>query len=148
MTKTATVGVVVLVMALGGCATMREHPAETPAAPASGAKLAEIAGPAFDSARARLTDAGRAQVDAVAHTLQQYPDLQVAVDGHTDAHGTTKYNQKLSERRARAVANRLTEQGIAAARLSVHGFGETRPIADNRSPEGRGRNRRVEIVVE
>ena len=148
MTKRATVGAVVLAMALGGCATMQKHPVEAPAAPASGAKLAEIAGSAFDTGRARLTDAGRAQVDDVVKTLQQYPDLKVAIDGHTDSHGRTKYNQKLSERRARAVANRLTEQGIAATRLTVHGYGESRPIADNRSVDGRARNRRVEIVVE
>ena len=145
MAKMGTVGVALLAMAFAGCATMHEKPAAT--APAAGTKLAEIAGPGFDHGKARLTDAGRTRVDEVVHVLQQNPDLRVSVEGHTDAAGREAYNQSLSERRARAVADRLIEKGIAANRLSVRGYGESRPIADNKSADGRARNRRVEIVV-
>jgi OOP family OmpA-OmpF porin len=140
------VGVALLAIAVGGCAAMRKQPAAE--APASGTKLAEITGPGFEPGKARLTDAGRMQVDEVARVLQEHPELRVSVDGHTDSAGSETYNQSLSQRRARAVANRLTEQGIAGDRLSVRGFGESRPVADNKSAEGRSRNRRVEIVVE
>lgn len=147
MAKTATAGVVLLAMALGGCAAMRKGPTAPPA-PAPGTKLGEIVGPGFESGKARLTDAGWAQVDEVVRALQQDPGLRVSVDGHTDSAGSKKDNQKLSERRAHAVADRLTEQGVAAGCLSVRGFGESRPVADNGTTEGRSRNRRVEIVVE
>ena len=147
MAKTITLGVAMLAITLAGCSTMKGRP-EEPAAPARGTKLAEISGQSFESGRARLTAAGRKQVDEAMRVLQQHPDVRVAIDGHTDASGKEASNQVLSERRARAVANRLIEQGVPAARLTVRGFGESRPVADNATADGRSRNRRVEIVVE
>jgi OmpA-OmpF porin, OOP family len=68
-------------------------------------------------------------------------------EGHTDSQGDDAYNQELSERRAGAVRQYLIETyGIAADRLEAEGFGESRPVADNETPEGRQQNRRVELV--
>ena len=116
-----------VVLAVTGCAAMRGHPAAT--APTAGTKLSEITGPSFEPGKARLTEAGQAQVDEVVRLLQQNPGLHVSIDGHTDASGGSKANQALSERRAQQVAHRLMEEGIAADRLSVRGFGESTPVA-------------------
>jgi OOP family OmpA-OmpF porin len=87
--------------------------------------------------------------------LKRYPELKVEVAGHTDSKGTDAYNQALSERRARAVYDYLTSNGIDAARLvGPNGYGESRPIAPNTNedgsdnPEGRAKNRRTELNVQ
>ena len=69
------------------------------------------------------------------------------IDGHTDSRGSEAYNQQLSERRARAVRDYLVSKGVPAERLSVRGFGETKPIAPNDTPENLRRNRRTELTV-
>ena len=79
--------------------------------------------------------------------LNQYPNTTVQVIGHTDSEGTAAYNQDLSERRARAVASVLLEQGVSGSRVVPIGRGEAQPIASNNSSEGRRQNRRVEIVI-
>lgn len=78
--------------------------------------------------------------------LKDDPALRLSVNGHTDNRGDAAHNQALSEGRARAVVSALTGQGIEAARLTAQGFGDTQPVADNSSDEGRARNRRVELV--
>ncbi|HYE86566.1 MAG TPA: OmpA family protein [Vicinamibacterales bacterium] len=87
--------------------------------------------------------------------LKKYPELRVEVAGHTDSVGTDQYNQRLSERRARAVYDYLTQNGIGANRLAgPNGYGESRPIAPNTTPdgrdnpEGRAKNRRTELNVQ
>jgi len=72
---------------------------------------------------------------------------KLTVEGHTDSIGTDAYNQKLSERRAQTVYNYFTSKGIEAARLTAVGKGETSPVADNKTEEGRFKNRRVELHV-
>ena len=72
------------------------------------------------------------------------PGLTVQIQGHTDSYGTDSYNQNLSERRAQSVKNELIKLGVAGKRLSTQGFGESQPVADNASDEGRAYNRRVE----
>ncbi len=74
-------------------------------------------------------------------------NAKVRVDGHTDATGTAEYNQWLSDKRAASVKKFLVDAGIAESRLSIKGLGQTKPIADNKTPEGRQRNRRVEVVI-
>jgi OOP family OmpA-OmpF porin len=69
------------------------------------------------------------------------------VDGHTDSIGSPTFNRALSERRAAFIVEALVQQGIAADRLIAVGYGETRPVASNRTAEGRARNRRIEWVV-
>ena len=79
--------------------------------------------------------------------LEDHPDLRISIEGHTDSDGEDAYNQDLSERRAAAVAAFLIDRyGIDPARLETAGFGETRPAADNGTPEGKQQNRRVELV--
>ena len=78
--------------------------------------------------------------------LNRHPGLRLSVDGHTDGTGTFARNQVLSEARARAVVAAMTQRGVPADRLGSQGFGQSRPIADNTTEEGRARNRRVELV--
>ena len=79
-------------------------------------------------------------------TLKDWGDVKVEVAGHTDSVGTEEYNMGLSLRRAEAVRQYLVGKGIAADRLIVRGYGESRPVADNATAEGRFQNRRVELV--
>lgn len=79
--------------------------------------------------------------------LQNNPRMKIEIGGHTDDKGSTEYNRKLSENRAKAVADYLTAKGIDAKRLNYRGYGKERPIADNSTEEGRAKNRRVEIKV-
>ena len=79
--------------------------------------------------------------------LRQYPTADALIEGHADNTGRADYNQRLSERRAAAVRDSLIAAGVAAERLSVVGHGESRPVADNATPEGRQQNRRVTTVT-
>ncbi len=100
----------------------------------------------FDTNKAELKPDGQATVKEIVAMLKAAPALKIAVEGHTDNVGAAAANKTLSEQRARSVMNAVTAGGIAAARLSAAGFGAERPIADNRSEEGRAKNRRVELV--
>ncbi|NPA30137.1 MAG: OmpA family protein [Epsilonproteobacteria bacterium] len=99
----------------------------------------------FDSAvipTDELTD-----VKKVAKFMQKHPQVTAELDGHTDSIGTEAYNMKLSIRRAKAVERALVKYGVSKDRLSVKGFGESRPIAPNDTEEGRAKNRRVEVIL-
>lgn len=100
----------------------------------------------FDTGKATIKPESQGTVDEVAKALKSAPDLKLEVGGHTDNVGQAAANQALSEARAKAVQAALVAQGIAAARLSARGYGDTKPIADNRSEEGRAKNRRVELT--
>ncbi|MNT90758.1 Outer membrane porin F precursor [compost metagenome] len=80
--------------------------------------------------------------------MKQYPQTTTVVEGHTDSVGPDAYNQKLSQRRADAVKQVLVQDGVEASRVSSVGYGESRPVADNGTAEGRAVNRRVEAQVE
>lgn len=97
----------------------------------------------FDSAKLKPTAAAKLQ--PVVEFAKKYPDAGMNVHGHTDSVGTPAYNQKLSEKRAESVKAYLVKQGIAASRIVTKGLGETEHIADNKTKEGRAKNRRVEI---
>jgi OOP family OmpA-OmpF porin len=122
--------------------------AATPPPPAKGTKIAEIPGPNFDFNKSTLTPAGKGKVADASKTLKDNPTIHVEVAGYTDSIGSDQYNQGLSERRAKMVAEELTKDGISASRLTVRGYGERKPIADNKTEAGRARNRRVELVVD
>lgn len=101
----------------------------------------------FEFDKTRLTVNARTLLDQVADALLARPDIQVQIAGHTDAKGSDAYNQKLSERRAVAVKDYLGARGVDAARMSTVGFGESQPVADNATDDGRELNRRVELSV-
>ena len=86
------------------------------------------------------------QIDQVLALLREDPALRLSIDGHTDDTGDAGHNQRLSEARAKSVVAALTGQGIDAARLEAKGHGQSQPVADNGTDEGRAKNRRVELV--
>ncbi len=99
----------------------------------------------FDS-YALLPEA-KTELESMAKVLINYPDTKIQVDGHTDGVGADKYNQKLSEQRAKSVSDYLNSFGIEKDRITEAGFGKSMPIADNDTEEGRQLNRRVEIGI-
>lgn len=103
----------------------------------------------FTSGKAELLPSAQAKLSEVANALtQQSPDAQIVVEGHTDAQGTESFNLDLSTRRAQAVRDYLASHGVAPDRIRAEGLGFSRPVADNKTAEGRANNRRVEIVVQ
>lgn len=100
----------------------------------------------FAVGSAQLSPDGERQVRKLASAFGGERNTAILVVGHTDATGSASFNQQLSERRARAVASILAEQGIARQRMYFQGAGASRPIADNSDPMQRGKNRRVEFV--
>lgn len=100
----------------------------------------------FDTAKWDLKADGQASVREIIAMLKAAPTLKIAIEGHTDNVGSAAANKTLSENRARSVMNAVVAGGIDAKRLSAAGFGAERPIADNRSEDGRAKNRRVELV--
>ncbi len=115
----------------------------------------DLRGVNFDFDKSKLRPDAVAILNQAIEVLKKYPELKVEVAGHTDSKGTDAYNQKLSERRAKAVYDYLTSNGIDAGRLvGPHGFGESHPIAPNTNPdgsdnpEGRAQNRRTELNVQ
>ena len=108
----------------------------------------------FDFDKATLTrGAGEGVADIADVVTKQADGRRLAVEGHTDAIGSPAYNQRLSEERARTVASALSLHGVSHTRVSVKGFGASSPVAPNHNPDGtdnpdgRARNRRVEVVI-
>jgi len=101
----------------------------------------------FETGRATLKPASNAVLDQIADILLKYPDYHVSIDGHTDSIGKIETNQRLSENRANACYNYLITKGVPANRMTYTGYGESRPIADNKYKEGRQVNRRVEFNI-
>jgi len=100
----------------------------------------------FDTGKADLKADGKATVAEIVKMLKAAPGMKVAIEGHTDNVGQPAANKALSEARARSVMAAVVAGGIDAKRLSAAWFGQEKPIADNRSEEGRAKNRRVELV--
>ena len=90
---------------------------------------------------------GQNDLYTIARNLQQYPDSNIQVVGHTDSTGSAAYNQDLSERRARSVAGILTAGGVSQGRVATTGRGASQPITSNDTAAGRAQNRRVEILI-
>ena len=102
----------------------------------------------FMSDGAELTDPGRAALDPLVDKLKSLDKMVfVEIQGHTDNRGGTEYNQVLGQKRAEIVRNYLHEKGIPLNLVSAISYGESKPIADNRTREGRAENRRVEVLV-
>ena len=116
-------------------------PAPEPAAPQ---KLV-LEGVNFDFDKATLRQEDIGSLDNDVATLKTWGDVDIEVAGHTDSMGSDAYNMKLSQQRAEAVRNFLISRGVAADRLTAKGYGESQPVADNATEEGRFKNRRVEL---
>lgn len=101
----------------------------------------------FGTGRSDLTSGGTNTLDKLVVFLNNYPDRNVVIEGHTDDVGSHEMNQTLSQHRADSVKFYLVQQGIRHKRLAASGMGETQPIADNQSPSGRQQNRRVEVII-
>ncbi|RPD49485.1 hypothetical protein DNI29_01390 [Hymenobacter sediminis] len=101
----------------------------------------------FTQSTAALLPASRPVLNALARTLREQPTMRLEIVGHTDNVGEAALNLRLSEQRARMVRHYLVQQGIDSVRLTARGYGGAKPIADNRDPQQRPRNRRVEVVV-
>lgn len=101
----------------------------------------------FASGQAQLLPNAQQRLDQVATTLHDYPDQDMVVEGHTDSRGSASSNADLSLRRAQAVLTCLVSRGVSTERIRAMGIGPDRPVADNRSAEGRANDRRVEIVL-
>ncbi|MEO4048711.1 OmpA family protein [Pseudomonas sp. CAU 1711] len=103
----------------------------------------------FDFDKSVVKEGSYGDIQSLAEFMKQYPQTSTVVEGHTDSIGTDAYNQGLSERRANAVRDLLVNQyGVSGDRVSSVGYGESRPVADNGTDEGRAINRRVEAAVE
>src|SRR5713101_6682161 len=100
----------------------------------------------FDTGSATLKPGAREKLAKISGLVLAYPGLNLQIEGHTDSVGGDEFNQHLSERRAGSVRDFLLQQGVAQSSVTARGFGKTQPVASNDTPEGRQRNRRVEIV--
>ncbi|MDX1478639.1 MAG: OmpA family protein [Saprospiraceae bacterium] len=101
----------------------------------------------FESGSANLTDASQYELDNIVQILNRYPDMQIEIGGHTDNTGDAESNLTLSRARAAADMPRRVSAGIAEDRLTAVGYGQTRPVADNDTEDGRAANRRTELKI-
>ncbi len=101
----------------------------------------------FDHDSERIWKSSYFDLQRLVRLLQQNANLKLRIDGHTDSSASYEYNMALSERRVASVKSYLVEQGVQPQRISTQAFGETQPVADNATEEGRLRNRRVEFLV-
>jgi OOP family OmpA-OmpF porin len=100
----------------------------------------------FATGKSTLETSSDKQVDEIVQMMKNNPSLKISVEGHTDNDGVEKSNQTLSEERAKTVMNAIVAKGIDKSRLTSKGWGQSKPIADNRTDDGKAKNRRVEIV--
>jgi len=101
----------------------------------------------FDVGSYQLRNEIRDNLVKLTKIFDKYGDTEIVIEGHTDDRGTEDYNMTLSENRAKSVYNQLVRQGVSSSRCAVIGFGESDPVADNNTLEGRQQNRRVEIII-
>jgi OmpA-OmpF porin, OOP family len=100
----------------------------------------------FETGKSVILPASKKIIEEIVSMMTKNPDLKISIEGHTDNVGTEEANQKLSEERAKAVANAIMAGKVDKARLQSKGFGEMKPIADNNTEEGMAKNRRVELI--
>lgn len=101
----------------------------------------------FDPGKSTLSAASNKELDELAEYMTKKQTLVIEIAGHTDNTGNADSNQKLSESRANVVRDYLLKKGIAAERVVAHGYGDTQPVAENSTPEGRQKNRRTEVRI-
>jgi OOP family OmpA-OmpF porin len=100
----------------------------------------------FDTNKATIKPESAGIIDQIVALMKSQPSLKLSIEGHTDSQGTPESNKTLSLNRAKAVIKAVSEGGISPSRMSAVGWGQEKPVADNRTEEGRAKNRRVEIV--
>lgn len=100
----------------------------------------------FDLSKATIKPESMGVINSIVQLMKEHPELKFSVEGHTDSDGDDTSNQSLSEQRAKAVSGQLIKSGIDAGRLSSKGWGESKPLDTNATPEGKANNRRVEFV--
>lgn len=123
------------------------RPPVAPPAPPAASKVTFAADAFFDFDKSVLKPEGRAKLDDLVSKIRDVNLEVIIAVGHTDSIGSDAYNQRLSVRRAEAVKAYLVTKGIERNRVYTEGKGEKQPVADNRTAEGRAKNRRVEIEV-
>jgi outer membrane protein OmpA-like peptidoglycan-associated protein len=101
----------------------------------------------FDSGSATLKPAAATNLNQIAAIIKKYPEDRVLFVGHTDSTGKATKNQTLSEQRAKTVMDHMAAQGLPAGTLAFQGMGPSQPVASNDTPDGRSRNRRVELQI-
>ena len=106
-----------------------------------------IRGINFATGSAKILPTSYTVLDQAVAVLKQFPQLRLRIEGHTDNVGKPEDNKKLSQARADAVRAYLVSKGVANDRFEAAGFGDTRPVQDNKTPEGRAANRRIEFAV-
>jgi outer membrane protein OmpA-like peptidoglycan-associated protein len=112
-----------------------------------GIKITFESGLLFDVDKSDLRSQAKTNIESLARILNKYPDTNILIEGDTDNTGSEEYNQRLSERRAQSVANRLMGQGVPSSRISTVGMGESNAVASNDTEYGRQQNRRVEVAI-
>ncbi len=100
----------------------------------------------FELNKATLLDRSYAEINRIAELMKQHPTVAFSIEGHTDSDGSEEHNQSLSKARAEAVMQAMVEMGIDAGRMTARGWGESKPIVPNDTPENKAMNRRVEFV--
>lgn len=112
-----------------------------------GIKITFDTGLLFDVNKAALKPASKTNLSNLAVILNKYPDTNILIEGHADSDGSEEHNLQLSESRARSVANYLASQQVMEPRFTTMGYGESQPIADNSTVDGKAQNRRVEVAI-
>jgi outer membrane protein OmpA-like peptidoglycan-associated protein len=112
-----------------------------------GIKVTFDSGILFDVNKATLKQRSKDELAKLAEILNKYEDTDILLEGHTDATGSEEHNLELSRLRAQSVSNYLAGLGVSATRFTIMGYGESQPVADNETDEGRALNRRVEVAI-
>lgn len=101
----------------------------------------------FPTNSSYLTDKAKVELSKLTKIMKEKSAKNIRVDGHTDATGTVEYNVWLSDKRATSVKKFLQDSGIPSSRITTQGLGQAKPVSDNKTPEGRQKNRRVEVTI-
>ncbi|MGV8878032.1 MAG: OmpA family protein [Sphingobacteriaceae bacterium] len=101
----------------------------------------------FNTNSSVITERAKESIREMVKTINKYGQPNVQIQGHTDATGTAAYNKWLSDKRAVSVKTFVTSAGVSADRIQTIGYGDTKPIAPNNTPESRAKNRRVEVII-
>ncbi|WP_142784387.1 OmpA family protein [Changchengzhania lutea] len=107
----------------------------------------EGSGVYFATNKYNVNEASQTTLNKLAGVFKEYPDTNILVVGHTDSAGDADYNMTLSKNRANAVTHYLTDKGLSSGRFTTNWFGETQPMHDNSTAEGRAKNRRVNVAI-